>query len=208
MTQDVSLTGVERTFSAEEIIVSKTDLKGRLTYANRLFLELAGYSEKEVLGQQHSLIRHPDMPRCIFALLWEAIHQGREIFAYIVNRSNNGDHYWVYAHVTPSRDASGTIIGYHSNRRASDPAIVKEHIIPLYRELLEEEARHANRKDGLAASKALLAEKLAEEDIGYDEFVMTIGQGARRGYRGAPNAAAPIASAASVETVAPVEPAA
>ena len=95
-------TAVERTFKEDEIIVSKTDLKGIITYANRTFLEVAMYSEDEVLGQPHSLIRHPDMPRCVFKLLWDTIQGGEEIFAYVKNMAKNGDYYWVFAHVTPT----------------------------------------------------------------------------------------------------------
>ncbi|MBT3307547.1 MAG: PAS domain S-box protein [Alphaproteobacteria bacterium] len=87
MSKDSSLTGVERFFEDDEIIVSKTDLKGRVTYANRVFLRLAGYTEQEVLGQPHSIIRHPEMPRCVFKLLWDTLEDGKEIFAYVINRS-------------------------------------------------------------------------------------------------------------------------
>ena len=113
----VSLTGVERTFGTDEIIVSKTDTKGRIIYANEVFLRLAGFSEREIIGQPHSIIRHPAMPRCVFKLLWDTISSGKECFAYVLNRSKNGDHYWVLAHVTPTFDSKGTIVSYHSNRR-------------------------------------------------------------------------------------------
>src|SRR5262245_50009336 len=99
---DTALTGRERSFGQDDIIVSKTDLKGRLIYANRVFLDIADLTLKETIGQPHSLIRHPHMPRCIFKLLWERIQAGKELFAYVMNRSKNGDHYWVIAHVTPS----------------------------------------------------------------------------------------------------------
>ena len=171
MAEKPSVTGKERFFQPEEIIVSKTDLKGRLTYANRTFIDLSGYTESECLGQQHNLIRHPDMPRAIFNLLWETIQDGREIFAYVVNRSKNGDHYWVYAHVTPSRDMVGNIVGYHSNRRVPDRKILEGTIMPLYQELLKTERAHDNRKEGLAASIALLNQTLAERQMAYDEFI-------------------------------------
>lgn len=74
------LTGVERHFDEHEIIVSKTDLKGRITYANDTFLRVAGYRENEILGQPHSIIRHPDMPRCVFVLLWQTIEAGSRDF--------------------------------------------------------------------------------------------------------------------------------
>lgn len=183
MAQDKSLTGVERFFGDDDIIVSKTDLKGRLTYANKVFLDISGYSEKEVLGQPHSMIRHPEMPRCIFKLLWGALEEGKEIFAYVNNRCKNGDNYWVYAHVTPSWDANGKIVGFHSNRRVPERDVLEKDIIPLYSKLKQLEQSAPNRKDGLQASQQAVNELLAAQGVQYDEFVATIGQGQRRGFR-------------------------
>jgi len=174
MSRDTSLTGTEQFFGEDEIIVSKTNLKGHLTYCNDVFLRLAGYTEKECLGQPHSMIRHPDMPRCIFGLLWETIQDGREIFAYVMNRCKNGDHYWVNAHVTPSRDGSGKVVGYHSSRRVPDRQILDGVIIPLYKDLLAEEQRHSNRKSGLEASSDMVAGMLKEKNLEYDEFIQTL----------------------------------
>ena len=171
MARDQSLTGVEQYFDEGELIVSKTDLKGKLTYCNDVFLRISGYTEKECLGQPHSMIRHPHMPRCIFGLLWDTIQSGEEIFAYVVNRCKNGDHYWVNAHVTPSRSADGTVVGYHSNRRVPDREILESRIIPLYDSLLKEEQRHGNRKEGLSASTEQVNAMLAESGMAYDEFV-------------------------------------
>lgn len=182
MPKPVLLTGVEKTFADDDIIVSKTDLKGRITYANRVFLNIADYAEKEVLGQPHSIIRHPAMPRCVFKLLWATIEAGREIFAYVINRTKNGDHYWVYAHVTPSFDAAGRIIGYHSNRRVPDRQILKEHIIPLYKTLREEEAGHQSRKEGMLAAEQMIFDVLAQKGVAYDEFIATVGQEGGRGH--------------------------
>ncbi len=174
MAKELSLTGVELFFDDNEIIVSKTDLKGRITYCNDVFQRIAGYSEKELLGQPHSIIRHPHMPRCIFKLLWDTIDSGQEIFAYVINRAKNGDHYWVLAHVTPSFKSGGEIIGYHSSRRVPDKKIVDDAIIPLYRSLLEEEQRHENAKEGMNASFAMVVALLNEKGVGYDEFVASI----------------------------------
>lgn len=167
--------GRERFFKEDEIIVSKTDLNGRITYANRIFLEIADYSETEVLGHPHSIIRHPDMPRCIFKLLWDRISSGHEIFAYVVNRTKHGDFYWVYAHVTPSFDVHGNILSYHSNRRVPDKRIVSEYITPLYAKLLEAERAHRNGKEGLQASSKLLEGILADAGMPYDEFIAKLG---------------------------------
>lgn len=171
MAKDTHLTGVERYFDDNEIIVSKTDTKGKLTYVNDVFLRLADYTEKECLGQPHNMIRNPEMPRCIFKLLWDTIQDGREIFAYVVNRSANGDHYWVLAHVTPSRDRNGSVIGYHSNRRTPNRRVLDDTIIPLYRQLLDEEKRHANSKDGMEASTKILTGLYEDKGIDYDEFI-------------------------------------
>ena len=175
MAVDTSLTGVERLFEDDEIIVSKTDLKGRISYANNVFLRLSGMTERETLGQPHSCIRNPNMPRCIFKLLWDTIQDGREIFAYVVNRSKNGDHYWVLAHVTPSRDGSGNVVGYHSNRRVAERPILDDTIIPLYKTLLEEERKHANSKDGLEASSNMITDLLNGSGVAYDEFIFSLG---------------------------------
>nr|WP_319389946.1 PAS domain-containing protein [uncultured Cohaesibacter sp.] len=183
MSVEQSVTGVERFFGEDDIIVSKTDLSGRLTYANKIFLDISGYTEKEVLGQQHSLIRHPYMPRTIFKLLWETIESGNEIFAYVNNRCKNGDHYWVYAHVTPSWGRDGKVNGYHSNRRVPDQEILKQHVIPLYAKIRAAEKSVANRKDGLKAGVEVVESLLAENGLQYDEFIATLGQRQRRGYR-------------------------
>jgi hypothetical protein len=114
------------------------------------------------------------MPRCVFKLLWDTVQGGHEIFAYVLNRSKNGDHYWVDAHVTPSRDKSGEINGYHSNRRVADPSIIGEIVWPLYRELLAEEQRHTNRRDGLAASTSMISKLLEEKALQYDEFIARV----------------------------------
>lgn len=166
-------TGREGSFRDDEIIVSKTDLKGRITYANDVFLRVSGYEAKEIIGQPHSIIRHPDMPRAIFKLLWETIEAKGEIFAYVLNLAKNGDHYWVLAHVTPSCDANGHVVGYHSNRRKPDAEKVAK-IVPIYQALLAEENRVANRKDGMNSAYDHLVGDLNKKGVAYDEFVLTL----------------------------------
>jgi PAS domain S-box-containing protein len=172
--QAVRPTGVEVFFDEADLIVSKTDLKGRLTYANRTFCQVAGYREDEVVGQPHSIIRHPDMPRAVFWLLWNAILEGREIFAYVKNMARSGDHYWVFAHVTPSRDASRAVCGFHSNRRVPKRAALQGTIEPLYAELLRIEAGHRNAKEGLAASIDHLQGLMRARGKTYDEFIFSL----------------------------------
>lgn len=165
--------GRERTFGEDEIIVSKTDLQGKITYANDVFIRVSGYGEHELLGAPHSIIRHPDMPRAVFKLLWDTLGAGREVFAYVNNMARNGDNYWVLAHVTPSFDRNGTIVGYHSNRRVPERSKL-EKLQPIYAALLAAERRHADRRDGLVASVALLEATLATAGIAYDEWVWSL----------------------------------
>ena len=174
MTKNTMFSGSERFFEQNEIIVSKTDLKGRITYANDVFLRIAGFSEKECMGKAHSLIRHPSMPRSVFALLWSSIEAKKEIFAYVINRSKNGDYYWVNAHVTPSFNNSDEIIGYHSSRRVPDKAIIEKHIIPLYEQLLSIEKSHNNAKEGMNDAVQFLMDMLEKNNIEYDEFIATL----------------------------------
>lgn len=168
------LTGIERFFDKNEIIVSKTDLKGRITYANQTFLKVAGYTEREIMNAPHSILRHPDMPRCVFKLLWDTLADKKEIFAYVINKTKNGDHYWVFAHVTPSFDTTGAVNGYHSNRRVPDKKIVDTVISPLYRALLGEENRHSNSKDGMMSAYSMLGSVLQKKGVGYDEFIFSL----------------------------------
>lgn len=169
----LSVDGRERIMDDDDIIVSKTNLKGHLTYTNNVFLDIANFTAAEVLGKPHSIVRNDAMPRCIFKLLWETIQAGREIFAYVVNRTKGGDYYWVFAHVTPSFGSDGQINGYHSNRRKPTPAAIAK-IKELYGVLLEEEARHKNGKESLNASFALLHRILEEKGVDYDRFVLAL----------------------------------
>lgn len=169
----VHLTGVERTFGVEEVIVTKTDPQGRITYANDVFLRVAAYREHEVLGRPHNIVRHPAMPRCVFKLLWDTIKAGEEIFAYVLNLASTGDHYWVFAHVTPSYDHTGRLIGYHSNRRSPAPDAVRT-IAGVYDALLAEEARHDHPPTAMAAGRALLDATLEQAGVSYEEFVWSL----------------------------------
>ncbi|HUI98294.1 MAG TPA: PAS domain-containing protein [Xanthobacteraceae bacterium] len=167
-------TNTEVHFDTGEVIVSKTDVKGRITYANTVFCQVSGFALPELVGAPHSIVRHPDMPRAIFKLLWDTILEGREVFAYVKNMTRTGDYYWVFAHVTPSFSRDGQIVGFHSNRRVPERAPLERIIIPLYADLLREEARHRNAKDGLAASYRQLIDFVASQKMKYDELIFSL----------------------------------
>ena len=167
------LTGQERFFEPDEIIVSKTDRAGRITYANAVFQRIAQYTEQELLGAPHSIVRHPAMPRCVFAYLWQTIAQRREVFAYVVNRCKSGDHYWVFAHVTPTLSRSGEILGYHSSRRVASREAIQT-IEGIYEELLGVEAKHAAPRAQWEASLPVLIGKLEAMNCSYDELMFRL----------------------------------
>lgn len=163
----------ERTFAENELIVSRTDHKGLLQYCNKLFLSISGYTEKELLGKPHSIIRHPDMPKAVFKLLWETIQSGNEIFAYVKNKCKDGAYYWVLAHVTPTFNESGQIIGYHSNRRCPTRSSI-EKITPLYKDLLRIEQTAKSSMDGLKKSYEVLMHTTTNSGEDYNEFILKI----------------------------------
>jgi PAS domain S-box-containing protein len=169
------LTGVELFFEVDEVIVSKTNLKGIITYANTTFAKLAEIERHEAVGKPHSFIRHPHMPRCIFKLLWENISAGNEIFAYVLNRSLKGNEYWVLAHITPSFDENAQIVGYHSNRRIPNRTVLEDIIKPLYAQLRQIEENAPSAKDGLDKSYDKLMETIHQSGKKYNHFIMTLG---------------------------------
>lgn len=173
MAKAIHPTSREVFFAEDDIIVSKTDVKGRIRYANRTFYRISGFSEGELDGQPHSIIRHPDMPRAVFKLLWDRVLGGEEVFAYVKNLTKTGDHYWVFAHVTPSFDRDGAIDGFHSNRRVPRRQAL-DALQPLYDALTRIETSHANAKQGLAASHQHLADFVAAQRKSYDEIVLSL----------------------------------
>jgi PAS domain S-box-containing protein len=166
-------TGREGFFAEDEIIVSKTDLRGIITYANDVFLRVSGYTEAELIGEAHNILRHPEMPRCVFKLLWDTVKSGEEIFAYVLNLAKDGSEYWVLAHVTPSFDVTGKHVGYHSNRRVAYPDALQK-VVPLYAQLLAVEKRAAGRNAGTEASFKMLTDLLKNKGIDYSEFVFSL----------------------------------
>ena len=170
--RDRPLTGVERSFEDHEIIVSKTDTTGRITYANQVFCRISGYDEDELIGRPHSLLRHPEMPRVVFKLLWERLQLGQEIFAFVLNRCKSGDQYWVFAHITATI-RGGEIIGHHSNRRTVNRLALPE-VRTLYGRLLAEQQLHPKKAEGIAASQQLLDRILLESRLTYDQLVWSL----------------------------------
>ncbi|MFK5984214.1 MAG: PAS domain-containing protein [Pseudomonadota bacterium] len=160
-------TSVEKKLNDNDFIVSKTDNKGRITYCNQIFIDMSGYTEAELIGQQHNIIRHPDMPRAVFHLLWQTLEQGKEFFGYVKNMRKDGGFYWVYANITPRLPVANKL-GYYSVRRKARQEIV-DAIIPLYDKMLKEEQR-VGTKDAITASTLILENRLSKLGTNYEDF--------------------------------------
>jgi len=158
----------EKSLLESEFIVSKTDAKGKILYGNKIFIKISGYNESELLGAPHSILRHPDMPKAVFKLLWEMVHNGDEIFAYVLNKTKNGNDYWVYANVTPSYNERNEKVGFYSVRRKPNPQAL-DIIIPLYKEMIK-----IDKQSGVEASFKVLTDILNEKGVSYDELIISI----------------------------------
>lgn len=170
--QHITPTDHELVMREDDFIVSKTDTKGHITYANKIFIEFSGFAEAEFMGKQHNVIRHPDMPRGVFKLLWSHIESRKEVFAYVKNICKNGSYYWVIANVTPSLDSHGNVVGYYSVRRKPNPkalAVIKG----LYKDMLQIEAQ-AGTKNAIEASMGHLNKILSEKGMSYEQFILNL----------------------------------
>ncbi|MBS98587.1 MAG: aerotaxis receptor Aer [Oceanospirillaceae bacterium] len=156
----------------DEFIVSKTDTRGIITYVNRIFMQISGYNEKELLGVQHNLIRHPDMPRGAFKLMWDTLNAGEEFFAYVKNLCKDGGYYWVLANVTPDINADGKVVGFYSVRRKPTDDAIRA-VTPLYRDMLEIEQREG-AKSGPQRSIEYLQEFCERNNTRYEELIWSL----------------------------------
>ena len=142
--------GAEREVTKVDIIVSKGDKEGNITYANPIFFKLAGYTQGELLDRPHSIIRHPDMPKIIFKFLWDMLNSGKDVKAFVKNLSKDGSFYWVFAHVRVATNPDGSFRNYVSTRKGMSVG-ARTIIEPLYKKLLD-----AENSGGMEASLATL----------------------------------------------------
>ncbi len=119
------------------LIISSTNLKGIITYANRKFCEISGYTKQELQGKNHNIVRHPDMPKAAFQEIWNTIKSGKEWTGVVKNLRKDGYYYWVYSHITPI-EINDEISGYTAARRPASHTEVED-TIPIYKALLAQE---------------------------------------------------------------------
>ncbi len=119
-------------------IISQTDTKGVITFANRKFCEISGYTSRELVGKPHNVIRHPDMPKAAFAGMWEMIQSGQSWNGYVKNLRKDGRYYWVYTEISVVRDEDDNVTGYIAARKPASRKNIDE-MIPIYQAMLEKE---------------------------------------------------------------------
>ncbi|MBU1658039.1 PAS domain S-box protein [bacterium] len=154
----------EIVFNEHDLIVSMTDRKGKITYANDIFCKIAGYSHEELIGKPHSIVRHSDMPRVVFKLLWDTVLGGKPISAFVKNRTKEGNYYWVKAYVAPII-SNGEIIRIISYRRPIS-SFVKQEISKLYKVLSEHE-----KSNSLDETFEFMLHFLKERNLSYEQFI-------------------------------------
>lgn len=159
MRTNLPVTSNEILLSDETLIVSKTDIKGRITYVNKDFLDISGYTEAELIGEPHNIVRHPEMPPEAFEDLWSTLKQERPWTGYVKNRAKNGDYYWVLANATPIWEG-GQVAGYLSVRRKPSRDAVAAHET-VYRQFKEKKQGNLIIRQGQAVTGSQWRENLS-----------------------------------------------
>lgn len=149
-----------------KVLLSKTDTKGTILYANEDFIDVSGYDEFELIGQPHNIIRHPEMPKVIFKFLWDNIKASKNIHVIIKNMSKTGRYYWVITDFKIIADADGVIAGFFGTRKSVSEEIIVKFIEPLYKKLL-----HIEEASGIKASEEYLIGFLEERNKTYMEYI-------------------------------------
>ncbi|RLA74954.1 MAG: PAS sensor protein [Epsilonproteobacteria bacterium] len=151
----VTPTDVEHEVRSIDIIVSKGNEAGDITYANPIFFKLAGYTPAELLDQPHSKIRHPDMPKIIFKFLWDNLKAGKNVTTFVKNISKDGGFYWVLAQIRVANNPDGSFRNYVSTRKPMT-ANARKRIEPLYADLLEAEGTNGDMDASLKILESFL----------------------------------------------------
>jgi PAS domain S-box-containing protein len=149
-----------------QTIMSKTDLYGTIEYANEVFVDVCGYEDYELMAQPHNIVRHPDMPKVVFKVLWENIQKGNQFHGIVKNLAKSGRYYWVITNFEYSRDENGNIVNYIARRKAVPQDVITKHIEPLYKKLLQIE-----QVSGVGASEKYLIGFLEEQGLSYVELI-------------------------------------
>jgi len=163
------ITDEEMKFEPNDLIISRTDIRGTITYCNKIFEKMSGWTQEELLGSNHNLIRHPDMPKAAYQLVWDSIKAKNEFYGYVKNLRKDGGYYWVFTYITADLDENNEIAGYTSYRRYA-PKLAVDIMEPIYKLLLIAEA-----EGGIKASTEVLGKFLEKHGFSsYDQFIVDL----------------------------------
>lgn len=150
-------------------LMSRTNKHGHIMASNEAFQEVSGYTEAELYNQPHSLIRHPDMPKVVFKILWENLKGRQNFHAIIKNLSKSGKYYWVITNFEIIRNEKDEITAFVSYRKALPKSLINQHIAPLYERLLKIE-----KANGMEVSERYFKGFLEDRKTTYDKFIRTL----------------------------------
>jgi len=154
--------------SDDQVLISVTDPKGIIIETNDIFTKISGYSEDELIGASHNVIRHPDMPKIMFKIVWDHIMDKENVMAVVKNLAKDGRYYWVVTDFVTRVDADRNVINYTAYRRPVHDK-VKQAVIPLYKALcaIEDVA-------GMNAAERFLNNYFEDKDTNYDDMIEEI----------------------------------
>ena len=156
-------------WNKSQVVISEADVYGRITNVNDVFSNVCGYSPDEMIGQPHSIIRHPDMPKLIFKLLWDNLKVGNNFIGVIKNLAKSGEYYWVITDFEMRRDATGNITHYIARRKSVPKAVIENYVAPLYETLLKLE-----KVGGMELSSRFFKNYLAKQGKDYIDFIIDV----------------------------------
>jgi len=163
--QKIKPTGKTLKIKDGEIIISKTDMSGKITYANDTFIELSAFSKDELLGAPHNIIRHPDMPKALFYFMWDRINRGKNFKAVVKNITKNGDAYWVVTDFSIKKAPDGSV-KYYTAFREGAPSYVVRDISLVYKEILKIE-----ETQGMEISIKHFEALMDKKNMNYEEWI-------------------------------------
>lgn len=164
--QNRTIIDKEVSWDKTQVIMSKTNAFGIIEYANEIFIDVCGYEDYELMGQPHNIVRHPDMPKVIFKVLWENLKAGKNFHAVVKNLAKSGRYYWVITDFEIAKDENGVIVNYFGRRQAVPQEVIALHIEPLYKKLLQIESA-----SGVEFSEKYLIGFLEEKKRSYVEYI-------------------------------------
>ncbi|ATA76133.1 putative PAS/PAC sensor protein [Capnocytophaga canimorsus] len=159
----------EVVWDKSKVIISETDSFGTITNVNDVFVDVSGYSPNELIGQPHNLIRHPDMPKLAFKMLWDNLKSGNNFAGVVKNLAKSGEYYWVITDFEIIRDPMGNITHYIARRKSVPTPVIDNYVTPLYETLLKLE-----KIGGMDLSARYFKNYLDKQGKDYMDFIMSV----------------------------------